>query len=45
MLRILSSLMLALLATTSAYCEVYKWVDPDGTVHYSDQPPSGATQE
>ncbi len=45
MLRILSSLMLALLATTSAYCEVYKWVDPDGTVHYSDQPAPGATQE
>ena len=45
MLRILSSFMLALLAATSAYCEVYKWVDPDGTVHYSDQPAPGATQE
>ncbi len=45
MLRILSSIVLVLLAATNAYCEVYKWVDPDGTVHYSDQPPSGATQE
>ena len=45
MLGILISFMLALLAATNAYCEVYKWVDPDGTVQYSDQPPSGATQE
>ncbi len=45
MLRILSSFVLVLLAATSAYCEVYKWVDPDGTVHYSDQPAPGATQE
>ncbi|MGH8752825.1 MAG: DUF4124 domain-containing protein [Burkholderiales bacterium] len=45
MLRILISFVLALLAATNAYCEVYKWVDPDGTVQYSDQPPSGATQE
>lgn len=45
MLRILISFVLALLGATNAYCDVYKWVDPDGTVHYSDQPPSGATQE
>ena len=45
MLRILSSIVLALLATTSAYCEVYKWVDPDGTVHYSDQPAPGTIKE
>ena len=45
MLRIVSSIVLVLLATTSAYCEVYKWIDPDGTVHYSDQAPPGAVQE
>ena len=45
MLRILSSIVLVLLATTSAYCEVYKWVDADGTVHYSDQPPQGDVKE
>lgn len=45
MLRIVSSIVLVLLATTSAYCGVYKWIDPDGTVHYSDQPPQGAVQE
>lgn len=45
MLRIVSSIVLVLLATTSAYCEVYKWIDPDGTVHYSDQPSPDAVQE
>lgn len=45
MLRILSLIVLALLATTSAYCEVYKWVDADGTVHYSDQPSPDAVKE
>jgi hypothetical protein len=45
MLRIVSSIVLVLLATTSAYCEVYKWIDPDGTVQYSDQAPPGAVQE
>jgi hypothetical protein len=45
MLRISSLIVLALLATTSAYCEVYKWVDPDGTVHYSDQPAPGTIKE
>jgi hypothetical protein len=24
---------------TSAYCQMYKWVDKDGKVSYSDQPP------
>ena len=43
--RLLSLIALALLAATSAYCEVYKWVDPDGTVHYSDQAPPGAIKE
>ena len=43
--RIVSLIVLALLVTTSAYCEVYKWVDPDGTVHYSDQPAPGTTEE
>lgn len=43
--RIVSLIVLALFATTSAYCEVYKWIDPDGTVHYSDQPSPDAAQE
>jgi len=45
MLRILSLIVLALCATTSAYCDVYKWVDTDGTVHYSDQPAPGTIKE
>ena len=44
-MRLLSAIALVLLATTSGYCDVYKWVDSDGTVHYSDQPAPAATQE
>lgn len=29
-----------LLAAASAQAEVYKWVDKDGTVHYTDEPPT-----
>ncbi|HUL40835.1 MAG TPA: DUF4124 domain-containing protein [Burkholderiales bacterium] len=43
--HVLGAIALALLAATNAYCDVYKWVDSDGTVHYSDQPAPGATQE
>ena len=45
MLRIVGLIVLALCATTSAYCDVYKWVDTDGTVHYSDQPAPGTIKE
>jgi hypothetical protein len=38
--RIIFALLLtAALPALSA--EIRKWVDPDGTVHYSDQPPAG----
>ncbi len=35
----ISLLLLALVTTPSLAGEVYRWVDPQGRVHYSDQPP------
>jgi hypothetical protein len=35
-------LLLALLASTAGASEIYKWIDDDGVVHYSDQPRDGA---
>ncbi|HWA11947.1 MAG TPA: glutaredoxin family protein [Burkholderiales bacterium] len=32
---------IALLATESALADMYKWVDENGKVHYSDSPPPG----
>ena len=32
-------LILLMLAGTNAYAGINKWVDADGKVHYSDQPP------
>ncbi|HEU0220523.1 MAG TPA: DUF4124 domain-containing protein [Gallionella sp.] len=32
-------LILLVLASTNAFAELSKWVDADGKVHYSDQPP------
>ena len=39
---VLPALLLTLLTTGAAYAksEVYKWVDKDGVVHYSGDPPS-----
>ena len=34
--------LLALLATTASASEIYRWVDEDGVVHFSDQPRAGA---
>lgn len=34
----------ALAWATVVHAQVYRWVDPDGRVHYSDQPPPGARQ-
>lgn len=31
-------------ASSSAHAQVYKWVDAQGKVHFSDQPPPGAVQ-
>jgi hypothetical protein len=30
--------LLCLLATSSSYAQVYKWVDDSGTIHFSDDP-------
>lgn len=36
--------ILFLLCTTSAHAELYKWVDAQGKIHYSDQPATGKTK-
>lgn len=36
--------LLGLLATAAASAEVWRWVDDDGVVHYSDTPREGAEQ-
>lgn len=42
MMARLGLLLLSLLiATAGAQAAVYRWVDKDGKVHYSDKPPSG----
>lgn len=33
------SLLLTLIIPSTAYCEMYKWVDDEGNISYSDQPP------
>lgn len=40
--RIALLFALALFATGTAYAQAYKWIDKDGTVHYSDRPEPGA---
>jgi hypothetical protein len=35
-------LLIALIPTVLVAAEVYRWVDDDGTVHYSDRPQEGA---
>jgi hypothetical protein len=37
-------LILLMLASTNTFAAVSKWVDAQGRVHYSDQPPPPATQ-
>ncbi len=37
----LATLLLAVLVAPLAQAEVYRWVDEDGTVHYSDEPHEG----
>ena len=43
--RLLCLIILMLLAGMASAAGIYKWVDSDGTVHYTDQPPPGATKE
>jgi glutaredoxin len=35
--------LLATLVAGTAWAEMYRWVDRDGRVHYTDQPPASAT--
>ena len=37
-------LLIALLPLLAAATEMYKWVDKDGNVHFSDRPPEEATE-
>ena len=39
-MRLMFFIMLALLATGLGHAEIYKWVDENGDVHYSDQRPN-----
>ena len=39
------ALILALLLATPAWADVYRWVDKDGVVHYSDKPPESVEPE
>ena len=43
--RVCLSTMLALAFTTLVQAATYKWIDKDGTVHYSQQPPADANYE
>lgn len=38
-------LFLLLLAASVAQAELYRWVDADGKVHYSDQPPPSSAKQ
>lgn len=41
-MRILTSILCALLAQSALSAELYRWKDKDGVTHYSDQPTPGA---
>jgi hypothetical protein len=43
-LKTLLGLIVLLLSATPVNAELYKWVDEQGKVHYSDQPASGKTK-
>lgn len=40
----IASFLLTLLVGGGAHAEVYRWVDEDGTVHYSDEPREGGQE-
>ncbi|HEX4985437.1 MAG TPA: glutaredoxin family protein [Burkholderiales bacterium] len=44
-MRIWICLPLAALAWTVAHADVYRWVDADGKVHYSDHPPPASVKQ
>jgi len=39
------TLLLCVVFTSSAFAEMYKWVDKDGNISYSDQPPFKGAQK
>jgi len=43
-MRFWIAISMLMLMTASANAEIYKWKDKDGTVRYSDVPPSGTSQ-
>lgn len=43
-MRLIAAVTLALLCTAASAVEVYRWVDPNGVVHYGDQPKHGAAE-
>jgi len=46
MRRALATLLTALLASSAAFAQVYRWVDDDGVIHLSsDKPPAGIKAE
>ncbi|HYD81251.1 MAG TPA: glutaredoxin family protein [Paucimonas sp.] len=40
-----SSLLILLLCAANAHAQLYKWVGPDGKVHYSDTPPPTSAKQ
>ncbi|WP_435104322.1 DUF4124 domain-containing protein [Arhodomonas sp. AD133] len=44
MRRILTALTLTVLVWPCAHADVYRWVDDDGHVHFSDEPRDGASR-
>lgn len=45
MTKLFVSLLVALLALSSAHAELFKWKDAEGNIIYSDQPPPGANKK
>ena len=43
--KIIAPLLLCSIITTSAFAEMYKWVDKDGNISYADQPPFKGAQK
>lgn len=43
--RALAPLLLLFLAMPAAEAQVYKWIDPDGSIHYGDRPPPDTRTE
>ena len=39
--RLRAAMLMAVLAPTAVLAQVYRWVDDEGRVHYSDTPPTG----